>query len=306
MGTATEYTLELTWPQLRGSLHDGVHTAQLAKLFNSCEATMDEMDPTEKTVTIKVISPNGEEQYTLDRKNRVVEDLREEGLPAGRLVFMEKILDNSDTWGECGIEDGAVLTLTSMTRSDVKEEVDTIVRRLYNLDGNIGEYYNLNWYTEEEDDTEFTLDFSKKGVTGIPDVFGGLTVRSIKCEGCRKLTSVVIPGSVTSIGDNAFGYCRNLTSVAIPNSVTSIGEAAFFKCKELTSVTIPGSVTSIGGAAFTYCERLTSVTIPDSVKSIGNWAFAGCVSLTSVTIPEKVRVVGNAFDSNHIVDIRYK
>ncbi len=95
-------------------------------------------------------------------------------------------------------------------------------------------------------------------------------------------TSVSIPNSVTSIGDNAFFLCESLTSVTIPNSVTSIGEMAFGDCYSLTSVTIPNSVTSIGEMAFGDCYSLTSVTIPNSVTSIGEWAFSYCNSLDTI------------------------
>ena len=73
------------------------------------------------------------------------------------------------------------------------------------------------------------------------------------------MTSVMIPGSVTSIGIAAFGYCINLKSVTIGNSVTSIGAQAFEACSSLTSVTIPDSVVSIGDCAFSDCNSLTSV-----------------------------------------------
>ena len=96
--------------------------------------------------------------------------------------------------------------------------------------------------------------------------------------------NVVIPDSVTSIGDGAFWGYSGLTSVTIPNSVTSIGKDAFKGCSGLTSVTIPNSVTSIGKDAFKGCSGLTSVTIPDSVTSIGDGAFNGCSGLTKFIV----------------------
>ena len=96
------------------------------------------------------------------------------------------------------------------------------------------------------------------------------------------ITSVVIPNSVTTIGEYAFYDCDSLTSVTIPDSVTEIGNRAFSACSSLTSVIIPNSVTSIGNGAFNGCKGLTSVTIGDGVISISMYAFYGCSNLTNV------------------------
>ena len=71
------------------------------------------------------------------------------------------------------------------------------------------------------------------------------------------IIEVVIPNSVTRIGNQAFRDCSSLSSVIIPNSVTSIGDYAFYGCKPLTSVTIPNSVTKIGYEAFFHCSSIT-------------------------------------------------
>ena len=58
---------------------------------------------------------------------------------------------------------------------------------------------------------------------------------------------------MTSIGEEAFSYC-GISSIIIPKSVTTIGNMAFFECSNLNSVTIPKGVTSIGEGAFSYCS----------------------------------------------------
>ena len=148
---------------------------------------------------------------------------------------------------------------------------------------------------------------------------------------------LIIPDSVTSIGNYAFSNCTGLTSVTIGNSVTSIGYGAFYDCASLTSITIPDSVTSIGSSAFSGCSitkatiptiaiddipqnnlqeviinggesignnafsgctGLTSVTIGDGVTSIGSYAFYNCASLTSIVIPDSVTSIGDyAFEN---------
>ncbi len=110
---------------------------------------------------------------------------------------------------------------------------------------------------------------------------------------CLGLSNVTISNSVTNIGESAFENCSGLTSITIPNSVTNIGNYAFSGCRSLTSVTIGNGVTSIGKNVFSGCEGLTSVTIPESVTSIGDDAFSGCIAFTDITIPNSVTSIGN-------------
>ena len=114
-----------------------------------------------------------------------------------------------------------------------------------------------------------------------------------KITGCRSLTDIVIPDSVTSIGDYAFAFCRSLTNIVISDTVTSIGRGAFLNCRSLTDIVIPASVTSIGDCAFAACLSVTNIVIPDGVTSIGNSAFYGCSSLTDVVLPDSVTSIGN-------------
>ena len=117
--------------------------------------------------------------------------------------------------------------------------------------------------------------------------------------------SVVIPDSVTSIGDGAFLLCNNLTIVSIGNNVTSIGAVAFGYCKALTNIEIPNNVLSIGNSAFEGCSSLTSITIPDKVTSIGDGTFFSCSNLKSVTFGNSIKSIGSSafYDCSSLIGI---
>ena len=124
------------------------------------------------------------------------------------------------------------------------------------------------------------------GAVAIPSTIDGLPVTRIGdfAFDTTSVTSVSIPGSVTSIGDFAFQECASLTNATIPSAVTSIGEGAFSYCTKLTGGNIPNSVTSIGSDAFRNCAAITGFTIGSGVTSIGSFAFTGCSNLASFTV----------------------
>ena len=148
-------------------------------------------------------------------------------------------------------------------------------------------------YTVSNGEATITDYNGSGGDVVIPNTLGGYPVTKIYSASYDfsgtfynkdSITSVMIPDSVTSIGDYAFYSCNSLTSVTIGNSVTNIGKYAFRDCRKLTSVVIPSSVTSIEYGAFSLCDSLTSVVIGDSVTTVGDSAFSGCTSLTSIEV----------------------
>ena len=77
---------------------------------------------------------------------------------------------------------------------------------------------------------------------------------------CNLLTGeLVIPSTVGSIGDDAFGNCSHLSGLTLPNSVNTIGSFAFYGCGFTGSLTIPSSVTEMGKQAFSDCSGITQV-----------------------------------------------
>lgn len=106
------------------------------------------------------------------------------------------------------------------------------------------------------------------------------------------ISDIVIPNSVTSIGDYAFAYGKVLKNVTLGNSVVSIGDAAFRDCSGLTGVSLPLSLQIIGAGAFANCWGLTDISLPLSLQTIGGNAFGGCSGLTSINIPNSVKSIG--------------
>jgi hypothetical protein len=90
----------------------------------------------------------------------------------------------------------------------------------------------------------------------------------------NNLKSVSIPYTVTSFGEQLFGFCKQLSSINIPSGLSIIPKHAFVDCVSLSSIEIPSSVTSIYPGAFKYCVNLTSITcLADVAPSAYGAAF---------------------------------
>ena len=111
-------------------------------------------------------------------------------------------------------------------------------------------------------------------------------------------TELVLPedyhGENYQIGSEVFSGCSSITSVSIPGRVTSIGEGAFYECSSLVAVTLSENVVSIEGGAFGWCSSLNSIMIPEEsqLASIGAYAFADCNNLTTIALPKEVAYIG--------------
>lgn len=128
------------------------------------------------------------------------------------------------------------------------------------------------------------------------------------CDKGYRLTTVILPASITKIGERAFGNTSALQSITLPEGLETIERHAFVG-SGLTSITFPSSVKILKDYAFSGAklsgklvlndieeldgqpfwgnENLTEVELGAKLKTSANGGvFAGCTSLTSITVKE--------------------
>lgn len=160
--------------------------------------------------------------------------------------------------------------------------------------------------------------FSCSGLTGVSLPTGLLTLEAEAFYNCRRLESIILPGSLTSIGEGAFGL-TGITSVVIPGRVTFLGDKSFEYCRKLERVRFEGPLEEIGENTFLACDKLERIHLPQGLLRIGQSAFAGCAfssinldgvreleryafsscrKLSDVVFPKSIRDVGDGAFSN--------
>ena len=113
--------------------------------------------------------------------------------------------------------------------------------------------------------------------------------------GSGKISEVILPDTVASIGNYAF-YSSSLEKITIPKGVATIGECVFANCKGLTGISVASDnekFCSMDGVLFSkdksviYCYPIgksgTNYTVRGGVCEIKAAAFLNCDSLTELT-----------------------
>ena len=114
-----------------------------------------------------------------------------------------------------------------------------------------------------------------------------------------KLREVILPDSLTAIGQMTFSGCVSLESISLPASLTSISVSAFEGCTGLgdgETFYLPDSLLTIGSRAFQDCSSLSAIGFNNvneaSLTSIGYEAFKGCELMELIELPATLESIG--------------
>lgn len=112
---------------------------------------------------------------------------------------------------------------------------------------------------------------------------------------------------VTRILDGAFKDKTKITKVVVPENVVSIGVDAFLGCTNIEEISLPSSLRRIGRRAFVGLRYIKNINIPEGVETIGDTAFSNCVNLENISFPSTLKDLGsNLFQSDKLITSVYK
>ena len=172
------------------------------------------------------------------------------------------------------------------------------------------------------------------------DLGGVETIEDYVFFGCEGLIEVVIPETVTYIGQRVFMNAINLEKINLPDGIKYIGEDFIFNCEKIQYETVSGGkyidnwlieyidaeertptfkegIVGIYSYAFYTHGKIRVVTIPDTVKYIGSQAFFNCYYISVLHLSQNLEYIGMyAFNncikiktvtlSKTVTDIGYK
>lgn len=126
----------------------------------------------------------------------------------------------------------------------------------------------------------------------------------------QKIKKIIINEGIETIGEAAFRY-SSVETLVLPSTLKSIGEFAFGECENLTDVVFPSELQSewamIWHGAFCDCVNLNDIKIPEGIGGIADLVFSGCSNLKTVYLPVSLHGIGigTFYECENLEDVYY-
>ncbi|MGN0224587.1 MAG: leucine-rich repeat domain-containing protein [Prevotella sp.] len=114
------------------------------------------------------------------------------------------------------------------------------------------------------------------------------TLVAYPCGSGRKVYKVL--EGTEELGMGAFME-SDIEEIILPESLTSIGDSCFYFCEKLRQLIMPDSVTKLGFRSLAYCWCLEHLHLSTSLETIESQTFNGCVSLKRLDVPGSVKTI---------------
>lgn len=143
-------------------------------------------------------------------------------------------------------------------------------------------------YTTENGEVTITDYIGTREHVLIPSEIGGFPVTALADKAFyeKHVTTVVVPDSVTEIGDLCFSGDNYLLSLTLPDGLAELSYGALESCYSLMDFELPKGLKTIGAGALQAIFYLTHLTIPAGVTDIEQMNFLMMHGLEEVSVAE--------------------
>lgn len=123
----------------------------------------------------------------------------------------------------------------------------------------------------------------------IPDTIDGLPVTALADKAFyeKHVTTVVVPDSVTQIGDLCFSGDNYLVSLKLPDGLAELPYGALESCFRLSDFDLPQGLKKISASALQFNQYLTHLDLPGGLREIEPLNFFGLFGLESLTLTDE-------------------
>ena len=106
-----------------------------------------------------------------------------------------------------------------------------------------------------------------------------------------RISQIVIPDTVTLLGNRCFADCSNLMEIKLPSELKCIGESAFEGNISLSKLSLNNGLTKLCAKCFKNCTSLTKIYLPDTLIEVDNLIFENCSRLPYLVFEKDVKSI---------------